>query len=52
MLFLIFVSSGMVVPEDLKEQASAPIENPIEMGHTFTEVIDTLNQNIMYREHF
>ena len=37
---------------DLKEQAVGPIENPVEMGHTFTAAIKTLNQNTMYIKDF
>ncbi len=38
--------------KDLKEQAMGPIENPVEMGHTFPVVIETLKQNAMYNKDF
>jgi cytochrome c peroxidase len=38
--------------KDLKEQARGPIENPVEMGHTLTAVVETLKQNKMYFETF
>ncbi|MFT5660978.1 MAG: cytochrome c peroxidase, partial [Sulfurimonas sp.] len=37
--------------ENLAEQAKGPIENPIEMGNNFKNVIDTLNKT-EYKEHF
>ena len=38
--------------KDLKEQAKGPIENPVEMGHTLSAAVETLNQNKMYFENF
>jgi len=38
--------------KDLKEQAIAPIENPVEMGHTMVDAIKILNQSKTYRENF
>ena len=37
--------------KDLKEQAKGPIENPIEMGHTFEELVPQLN-NTPYKDKF
>ena len=36
---------------DLQEQAAGPIENPIEMGNTFEDLIETLN-NTPYKDRF
>ena len=38
--------------KDLREQASAPIENPIEMGHTMHGAVEVLKQNAKYSEIF
>jgi len=38
--------------KDLKEQATGPIENPVEMGHSMVAVVETLNQNKMYLKDF
>jgi cytochrome c peroxidase len=36
----------------LEEQALGPIENPIEMGHKLTDVVDLLNEIPEYKERF
>jgi len=37
---------------DLKEQATGPIENPVEMGHTMVAAVETLHKNKMYVKEF
>jgi len=38
--------------KDLKEQAIGPIENPVEMGHTMVDAVETLKQNKIYLKNF
>jgi cytochrome c peroxidase len=38
--------------KDLKEQASGPIENPIEMGHDMKSLVAQLKQQKIYKEMF
>ena len=38
--------------KDLKEQATGPIENPIEMGHSMDTAVETLKQSKMYLKDF
>ncbi len=38
--------------KDLKEQVIGPIENPVEMGHTMVDAVETLKQNKMYFNDF
>jgi len=38
--------------KDLKEQATGPIENPVEMGHTMANAVKILKQSKTYRENF
>ncbi|WP_258238303.1 cytochrome-c peroxidase [Arcobacter sp. CECT 8983] len=38
--------------KDLAEQAKGPIENPIEMGHEFSELIKVLKENSFYKKSF
>lgn len=38
--------------KDLKEQASGPVENPVEMGNTFTNLVETLDKKQHYRKAF
>jgi len=38
--------------KDLKAQALGPIENPIEMGHNFTDLIDALKEDQLYNTAF
>jgi len=38
--------------KDLQDQASGPVENPVEMGSNFKEVISKLNKNKDYKQEF
>ena len=38
--------------EDLKEQVSGPVENPVEMGHSMKEAVAVLNQDPEYAKAF
>jgi len=38
--------------KDLKEQARGPIENPVEMGYSLVDVVETLKNHKMYFKNF